>query len=93
MERAAPGALPALVPFVDPAVIAAARIARAKAAAGSEATAEMEAWEHLADAYRALAGFVVSAMEEDTDAPKPPRFKDARTGAPIAALSPDPATT
>lgn len=82
-ERAAPGALPAVVPFVDPQVVAAARMARAKAAASPEAMTEMEAWEHLAGAYRALTGFVVSAMEEDTDAPTPPRFVDPRTGAPV----------
>lgn len=37
-----------------------------------------------------MAVAVVAAIAIEDDAPRPPRFKDPRTGAPIAA---DPATT
>jgi hypothetical protein len=66
-ERAAPGAIPSLRPFVDPTAVRRATVARARSLS-PDAAAELDSFEALADGYRQLAAFVETAVARDVPA-------------------------
>jgi hypothetical protein len=81
LSRTSPTAVPQFVPLISPAKVAAKLAARARAAAGSEAVGELESFELMSGAYRALAGFVIGAIQDS--GPRPSKPVDARTGKPV----------